>query len=101
MNINIRKATINDAPLILKFVTELAIYEKAQHEVLATVTDIEKSLFTELSPARALIASNESEPIGFAVYFFNYSTWLGKKDYTSKISIFLLTTEERVLARPS
>jgi GNAT superfamily N-acetyltransferase len=76
--IEIREATAEDSALILRFVTELAIYEKAEHEVLATESDIENSLFGKDSTARAAICSIKAKPVGFAVYFFNYSTWLGK-----------------------
>ena len=76
--IEIRKATIEDAALILRFVTELAIYEKAEHEVIATEFDIQKSLFDTDSKTKAVICNINNEPVGFAVYFFNYSTWLGK-----------------------
>ena len=74
--IKIRKATIEDSALILKFVTDLAIYEK--QEVIATVSDIEASLFGSGSTTHALICNIDNEPVGYAVYFFNYSTWLGK-----------------------
>ena len=77
-NINIRKASINDAELILHYITELAIYEKAQHEVLASLEDIQRSIFGADSIAYALICELDNEPVGFAVYFYNYSTWLGK-----------------------
>lgn len=76
--IEIRDANIEDASLILKFVTDLATYENAKHEVLATVADIKRSLFGEHSTAKAVICCLNDKPIGFAVYFFNYSTWLGK-----------------------
>ena len=79
MNIHIRDATPADAGQILAFITELAIYEKAEHQVIANVDDIEQSLFAADSPARGLICSLDGQPIGFAVYFFNYSTWLGRK----------------------
>ncbi|MDY7565454.1 GNAT family N-acetyltransferase [Pseudomonas sp. RTC3] len=79
MSIHIREATRADARVILGFITELAIYEKAEHEVLASVADIERSLFDEPSPARALICLQNDEPIGFAVYFLSYSTWQGRK----------------------
>ena len=78
MSIHIREATKADAAVILGFITELAIYEKAEHAVLASVADIERSLFDEPSPARALICLLNDEPIGFAVYFLSYSTWLGR-----------------------
>jgi len=79
VTVQIREATRADAKVILGFITELAIYEKAEHEVLASVADIERSLFDEASPARALICLLNDQPIGFAVYFFNYSTWQGRK----------------------
>jgi GNAT superfamily N-acetyltransferase len=77
-DIEIRKATVDDSALILRFVKDLAVYEKAGHEVAATVSDIKQSLFGENSTAKALICHINNEPAGFAVYFFNYSTWLGK-----------------------
>ncbi len=77
-NIEIRKATVEDSSLILRFVTELAIYEKAEHEVKATESDIQESLFGSDSKTNAIICNINNEPVGFAVYFFNYSTWLGK-----------------------
>lgn len=77
-NLNIRPATAADAALILRFITDLAIYENAKDEVVATESDIRDSLFSSDSTASAVICSNNEEPVGFAVYFFNYSTWLGK-----------------------
>jgi len=79
MSIQIRPAAAYDAPLILRFITELAIYEKAEDQVLATVATIEASLFSATSPAHALIREVDGEPAGFAIYFFTYSTWLAKK----------------------
>lgn len=74
----IRSATIDDASLILEFVKGLAKYEKAEHEVLATEAHIKNSLFGSHSTTQAVICEKGGHPIGFAVYFFNYSTWLGK-----------------------
>lgn len=79
MTLHIRDATRADAAVILGFITELAIYEKAEHEVKANVADIERSLFDEPSPAKALICLLDDKPIGFAVYFPSYSTWQGSK----------------------
>jgi GNAT superfamily N-acetyltransferase len=76
--VEIRNAEVGDSALILRFVTELARYEKAEIEVTATESDIRNSLFGKTSTTSALICALNSEPIGFAVYFFNYSTWLGK-----------------------
>lgn len=76
--LTVRKATANDAHLILHFVRELAIYEKAEHEVLATETTIKETIFSKDSHVNALICESNSEAIGMAVYFYNYSTWLAK-----------------------
>lgn len=76
--IQIREATPGDAALILTFITGLAIYEKAEHEVLATESDICDSLFGKDATAHGLICSKGDEPIGYGIYFYNYSTWLGK-----------------------
>ncbi|ABC32103.1 Histone acetyltransferase HPA2/related acetyltransferase [Hahella chejuensis KCTC 2396] len=77
-DISIRQATADDAALILRFITELAIYEKAEHEVKTNAEEIQQSLFGPDSSTHALICSVNGEPVGYAVYFFNYSTWLGK-----------------------
>ena len=76
--LNIRSATTDDVDLILHFIRELAIYEKAEQEVRATADDILQTLFCKGSQVEALICEHEGEAIGFAVYFFNYSTWLGR-----------------------
>ena len=78
-SIAIRPAVADDATLILRFIRELAIYEKAEHEVEAGEADIRRTLFAADGPARSLICSVDGEPAGFAVYFFNYSTWQGRK----------------------
>ena len=75
-NLEIRVAKPEDAETILGFVTELAIYEKAEHEVLASKEDIARTLTNR--EAEAVICQYEGEAIGFALYFFNYSTWVGR-----------------------
>ena len=75
----IRAATVEDSALILRFVNELATFERASDQVRASVDDIRESIFGTDSIAHALVCSIDAEPAGFAVYFFNYSTWLGKK----------------------
>ena len=77
MSVQIRPAVPSDAPQILAFITELADYERARHEVIAGVADIERSLFSEGATAHGLMCSRDGVPIGFAVFFFSYSTWLG------------------------
>lgn len=78
-NINIRAATPDDAGLILYFIRELAIYERAEHEVVTDEAGIKESIFGPQSTVSALICLLDDKPVGFAVYFFNYSTWLGKR----------------------
>lgn len=79
MTIAIRPASVSDAALILHFIRALAIYEKAEDQVEATAETLVASLFGPGSPARALICEQDGEAVGFAVYFFNYSTWQAKK----------------------
>lgn len=74
----IRHAEPEDSALILKFIRELAQYEKAEQEVIATESSIEASIFNSNSCTNAVICEKKGRPIGFAVYFFNYSTWLGR-----------------------
>lgn len=76
--LQIRAATAADTELILHFVRELAIYEKAEHEVLATPEQIRRTLFCEQPAVFGLICLADDQPVGFAVYFFNYSTWQGR-----------------------
>jgi len=79
MAIDIRPAAAHDATLILRFIKELAVYEKAGDQVSATVESITTSLFAEDATARALVCEIDGEAVGYAIYFFNYSTWQGKK----------------------
>lgn len=73
----IRKASREDVPIILKFIRELAEYEQLLHEVVATEEILTESLF-EKNQAHVIIAEKNCVPIGFALYFFNFSTFLGK-----------------------
>jgi GNAT superfamily N-acetyltransferase len=74
----IRPAIENDVPVILALIKELAEYEKLSHEVSATENDINSSMFGERAYAEALIGALEGNPISFALFFHNYSTFLGK-----------------------
>ncbi|HCK5511599.1 TPA: GNAT family N-acetyltransferase, partial [Pseudomonas aeruginosa] len=78
MTLEIRPAVPADAEQILAFIIELADYERARHEVVTDVEGIRRSLFAEGSPTRALMCLSEGRPIGYAVYFYSYSTWLGR-----------------------
>lgn len=75
---HIRKTTTNDVPIILFFIHELAKYEKLAHEVVATEQDLEKTLFGNTPQAEVLLAIADNTPVGFALFFPNYSTFLGR-----------------------
>lgn len=75
----IRPARVEDAALLLELIRELAIYEKLEREVSATEAALRESLFGERPHAQALIAELEGSPVGFALYFHNYSTFLAKR----------------------
>lgn len=76
--LTIRPATSDDTPTIMQFVIDLAVYEKAEHEVVATEQHLMDTLFCDSPLAHALIAEIDGRPIGFAIYFFSFSTWLGQ-----------------------
>lgn len=78
MSLKIRTTDIKDAALILEFIKELAEYEKLSNEVVATHESIEQSLFGDNPKAFCVIAEWEGKPVGFALYFYNYSTFLGQ-----------------------
>jgi GNAT superfamily N-acetyltransferase len=78
--IEIRSARAADVPLILGFIRELAVFEHAESQVRATEENIHRSLFGAQPPhAHALICSVDGAAAGFALYFFNYSTWQGRQ----------------------
>lgn len=77
--IAIRDAATQDVPRILGFIRELAVYEKAEDEVVATEAMLRESLFGAAPKARAILCSVDGVPCGFALYFFNYSTWQGRQ----------------------
>jgi RimJ/RimL family protein N-acetyltransferase len=74
----VRDAIASDAATILRFIRELASYEKAEHEVEATLETLTESVFGRDSVTRGLICEKDGEPIGSALYFFSYSTWQAK-----------------------
>ncbi|MDJ0879341.1 MAG: GNAT family N-acetyltransferase [Halieaceae bacterium] len=91
--ITIRPATVEDVPTMMRFVVELARYEKAEHEVMATESDLREGLFGADSRVEAAICEFEDEPIGHAVFFMNFSTWLGK--YGIFLEELYITPEKR------
>ncbi len=73
----IRFATAADVPTILHFVRELADYERALDQVVATEELLDQALFSTPPAAEALIAEIEGAPVGLALFFHNFSTWTG------------------------
>jgi len=76
--LEIRAATEDDVSLILSLIKELAEYEHLSHEVVATEEGLRDSLFGERRVAEVLIGYHEREPVGFALFFHNISTFLGR-----------------------
>ena len=76
--ISLRQAGRPDAALVLDFIHKLAGYEKLSHEVVATAADIEDTLFGARPFAEVVIAELDAVPVGFILWFANYSTFLGR-----------------------
>lgn len=76
--LTIRPATLQDVPLIVEFIRELAAYERAPEEAIATEEDIRRDGFEGEPKFRVVIAEWHGEPAAFALFFRNYSTWLGR-----------------------
>ena len=77
-DLRIETATQDDVPLILNLVKKLAAYERLEHEVVATEEDFRKALFGAERVAEALLAFVGSQPVGFALYFSTFSTFVGR-----------------------
>ena len=75
---HIRAATKSDVPVILAFITQLAAYEHLAHEVVASEQILRATLFGRRRTAEAAIGYFEKRPIGFVLFFHNYSTFLGQ-----------------------
>ena len=74
----IRPASEDDVPIILSFIKELAEYERLSHEVIATEDALRECLFGERRFAEVVIGYYGNEPVGFALFFYNFSTFLSK-----------------------
>jgi len=79
MNLVIRNAKESDSSLLLALIRELADYEKMLFDVVTTEETLQQSLFSKDATAEALIAECDGQPVGFAVFFHNFSTFLGKR----------------------
>jgi GNAT superfamily N-acetyltransferase len=78
MTVTVRAAAPADADLIHSFVAELAEYEKLSHALVATPADLAAALFAPSPRAFCEIASLNGEPVGFALWFYNFSTFKGR-----------------------
>ena len=74
----IRAATEADVPLILQFIRDLAVYEKLEHKLVATEDGLRRTLFGNPRFAEVVFASVDGAEVGFALFFHNYSTFLGQ-----------------------
>lgn len=75
----LRAAAPEDSALLLSLIRELAVYEKMEQEVVANEEDIKSSLFSENAKAEALIAEFDGQPVGFAIFFHNFSTFIARR----------------------
>jgi len=76
--ISIRPATPHDVPLVLEFIRELARYERLEHEVSACEAELGEALFGERRYAEVVFACSDGKPLGFALFFHNFSTFKGR-----------------------
>jgi GNAT superfamily N-acetyltransferase len=90
MQIMIRRAEKKDCPRLMELINELALYEKAPHEVTATVAHLEESGFGPKPVWWAFVAEVDGKVEGFAMYYIRYSTWKGQRMYLED----LLVTEK-------
>jgi len=77
-NLSIRTAGPEDTPIILGFIKELASYEKLENEVVATEDLLNESLFGKKPFAEVILAEINGKSVGFALFFLNFSTFLGQ-----------------------
>ena len=79
MAVTLHSATIDDVPLIRQFIRDLADYERLADAAVVTEDDLRASLFGERPAAEVIIAACDGAAAGFALFFHNYSTFLGRK----------------------
>lgn len=90
--VSIRTGTKQDLPRVLDLVKELALYERAPHEVTNTVERMEKDGFGPNPIYGLFVAENERGIVGISIYYWRYSTWKGKRLYLEDI---IVTEKER------
>lgn len=90
MQVNLRIAQKEDCPRLLELINELALYEKAPHEVSVTLQEFEQAGFGSRAVWKAFVADIDGVIAGFALYYIRYSTWKGCRLYLED----LIVTEE-------
>ena len=89
MTVRIRAGQLEDVPLIAELIRGLARYEKLEHEVVMTEEKLTDTLFGDRRYAETLIAEDDGEPVGFALFFHNYSTFLARRGvYLEDLFVF-------------
>ena len=78
MTVRIRSGEVQDVPLIAELIRALSRYERLEHEVTMTEEKLTSTLFGDRAYAETLIAEDDDQPVGFALFFHNYSTFLGQ-----------------------
>ncbi len=78
MSVRVRPARPDEAPLIADLIRELAVYEKLEHEAVATAQGLASALFGPEPRVFCDIAEVKGEPVGFALWFYNFSTFVGR-----------------------
>lgn len=78
MPVIVREAKLDDTPIILKYIKDLAEFEKAPKEAVLTEDDLRKSFFIESPQVYCLVSELDNVVTGIAIWHLNYSTWLGK-----------------------
>lgn len=92
MNIELRMATAEDCPRLLELINELAIYEKAPHEVTVTLDEFVDAGFGDHPVWKSFVATVDDQVVGMALYYIRYSTWKGCRLY---LEDFLVTESYR------
>ncbi|HEY9116505.1 MAG TPA: GNAT family N-acetyltransferase [Roseivirga sp.] len=83
----IRKGIKSDLPQVLELIRELAVYEKAEHEVEITLEQLEADGFGEKPVYEFFVVEEDSEIVGIALFYFRYSTWKGKAVYLEDLVV--------------
>ena len=97
--LTITAASERDVPLVLSFIRKLAEYEKLSDQMVATEELLREGLFGPRRVAEVVLAYLAGEPVGFALYFHNFSTFVGRPVSISRISLWSRPTAAKEWAR--